>query len=112
MFRSILLPTMFVIAALSGCLGGGDDEPSPTPGPDGGTGANQTLSLQIINYTAEANSSEPVNVTWEVMVEDDPNATVQLNHTDVHYGNMSEPDPQGAGNYTNTTEEQDRKSVV
>lgn len=110
MFRPLLVTFLFAMTALSGCFGGDDDpETSPT-GTDGTNGpnccANMTLTVTILNYTSAANTSEPINVTWEVSMDADLNSTdLAVEHTDIHYGNETVDQPSNETAYGNQTEE-------
>jgi plastocyanin len=112
MFRPLFVSAIIALTALSGCLGGDDEDPSASPtGTEGSTGpgccGNVTLTVVIINATTATNTSEPINVTWEVSIDGDVNSTdIEVEHTDVHWGNESVSDPMGTSAYPNQTDEQ------
>lgn len=111
MFRPILVTFLFAMTALSGCFGD-DDEPGESPSNTDGTNgpnccANQTLTVTILNYTSTANTSEPINLTWEVSMDADLNSTdLAVEHTDVHFGNESVTQVANATAYGNQSAEQ------
>lgn len=114
MSRALIVAFLFAMTTLSGCLGGDEKDPngsgSPTdPGGTNGPGccANMSLTVTILNYTTSANTSEPINITYEVSMDSDLNSTdLAVEHTDVHYGNESVDQPSNTTAYGNQTDEE------
>lgn len=111
MSRAILVAVFFALTALSGCLGGEEKDPKDSPSDTGGTNgpnccANMSLTVTILNYTSSANTSEPINVTYEVSLDADLNSTdLAVEHTDVHWGNESIEQPSNTTAYGNQSDE-------
>lgn len=109
-----LVLALMLVPALAGCFGGGGgkDSPSPTGSP---TGTNETtedkilLTVTILQHTNETRMNESVNVSWEVSFATNgtnaTNQTLQVEHTDIHYGNLSQDEPLNETSYSNTSEE-------
>ncbi|HEX9816560.1 MAG TPA: plastocyanin/azurin family copper-binding protein [Candidatus Thermoplasmatota archaeon] len=106
MSRVFLVAFLFAMSALSGCLG--DDEPGESPtntdGPNG-SGSSIMLTVTLLNYTTTANTSEPINITWEVSagLGGGNSTNVSVEHTDIHFGNETVVDPSN-GTYADQTD--------